>query len=258
MLVDFHHHLPLDPPCPYTDAYAEAIEEVAEEFGIDYVCINAGGPQYDNRTNDECLDLARRCDKVIPFARVYPDQDKPDMIRRYAAEGFRGLKFIAPLRNYDDEVYMPLYEMADACNLPCLFHTGMVGAFPTDRRCRVSSARMRPIYLETIARRFPSLKIVGAHLGGPWVDEAASTMRFNENVYFDLSGTPSGKSPDFYRRGWVHPFLWEKIVFGSDCMIRDFHVPYRRQRQIFTELGVPEEIQQRIFGDTVAGWLGLL
>ena len=258
MLIDFHHHLPVDPPCPYTEAYAEAIEEVAAEFGIDYVCINAVGPQYDNRTNDECLDLSRRCAKVIPFARVYPDTDKPEAVRRYAGSGFRGLKFISPLRNYDDDAYMPIYEMAAGCNLPCLFHTGFVGTFATDREHRVSSARMRPVYLETIARRFPSLTIVGAHLGAPWVEEAASTMAYNDNVFFDLSGGVASKSPDLYQRDWVKPFRWEKIVFGSDSMIRDFHVPYTRQRQVFAAVGVPDHVQRRILGDTVAGWLGLL
>lgn len=50
MLIDFHHHLPLDPPCPYTEVYAEAIEEVAAELGIDYVCRFGGRRSCSDRT----------------------------------------------------------------------------------------------------------------------------------------------------------------------------------------------------------------
>jgi len=257
MLIDFHHHLPLDPPCPYTDAYAEAIEEVAEGFGIDYVCINALGPQYRNRTNDECLALGRRCTKVLPVARVDMDGEGAEAVRRYADQGFRGLKFISPRRNYDDDTYMPLYEAAAGSSLPCLFHTGFVAPHATDRQHHVSSARMRPVYLETIARAFPDLPIVAAHLGSPWVAEAISTAGYNDNVYVDLSGGASRHTADFFRREWPHPFLWDKVVFGSDSMIRDFHVPYGHQRRVVAELGVPDDVQKGIFGDTAAAWFGL-
>ena len=47
-------------------------------------------------------------------------------------------------------------------------------------------------------------------------------------------------------------------MFGSDSMIRDFHVPYNRQRQVLADVGVPDHVQRRILGDTVAEWLGLL
>lgn len=48
---------------------------------------------------------------------------------------------------------------------------------------------MRPIYLDTIARAFPDLKIIGAHLGNPWYQEAAEVARWNPNVFFDLTGS---------------------------------------------------------------------
>jgi len=257
MLIDLHHHLPLDPPCPYTDSYADAIEEVAAEFAIDRICISAVGPQYENRSNDECLALARRCPRVIPFARVYFDLDGPDAIARAAGEGFRGLKFIAPRKDYDDDSYMPLYEEAARGGLPCLFHTGFVGRTIHDSENRVSSARMRPAFLETIARRFPDLPIIGAHLGSPWVQEAASVMAFNPNVYFDLSGFIGRLTADFFRRTWCSGFNWDQIVFATDAMISDFHVPFRAYHHILDDLAVPRETRNAIFGDTAARILGL-
>jgi len=257
MLIDVHHHLPLNPPCPYTESYAEAIEETAEEFGIDYLCVSATGPQYSGRTNEECLALSRRCERVIPFARIYFDSDTPDAVERVAGEGFRGLKFIAPAKDYDDESYMPLYEEAARHGLPCLFHTGFVGHGVDDGKHRVSSARMRPVFLDTIARRFPELSIFGAHLGLPWAEEAVSIMAGNDNVYFDLSGYVGGLAADFFRRPWSSEFQWEKIVFATDAMVRDFHVPYHGYQRLLSDLDVPEATQRAVFGDTAARILGL-
>ena len=45
---------------------------------------------------------------------------------------------------------------------------------------------MRPIYLETIARRFQGLILIGAHLGHPWCEEEAVVSFHNPNVYFDI------------------------------------------------------------------------
>lgn len=259
MLIDFHHHLPLNPPCPYTDSYAEAIEEISDRFGIDYLCVNAPGPLYRNRTNEECLALARRCPRVIPFFYIHMDGSDADAVNRALGMGFRGLKFISPVKDFDDPSYMPLYEAAARHGLPCLFHTGIVGHSTDDAGERISSARMRPIFLDTIARRFPELTIVGAHLGAPWVEEAVSVMAYNPNVYFDLSGMMSmgTVTTDFFRRPWLFGFKWEKIVFATDAMIRDFGFIYEKHRQVLAELEVPQAVREGVFGKTAAQMLGL-
>ncbi len=257
MLIDFHHHLPLNPPCPYTEHYLEAIEEITEQFGIDYICINALGSGYRNRSNEECLELAGKCRRVLPFAYFEMDSATAETINKAIDEGFRGLKFICPEKDYDDLSYMPLYEAAAGHNMPCLFHTGFVGRTVNDAGLRVSSARMRPVFLDTIARRFPELPIVAAHLGSPWVEEAVSTMVFNPNVYFDLSGIVDSLNADFFRRFWIGGFNWDKIIFGSDCMIRDFHIPYNAYQRLLSQLEVPKSTQDAVFGKTAARLLGL-
>jgi predicted TIM-barrel fold metal-dependent hydrolase len=46
----------------------------------------------------------------------------------------------------------------------------------------------RPGTLDTLARAFPELVMIGAHLGSPWFLEALSVALYHKNVYFDLSG----------------------------------------------------------------------
>src|SRR5689334_12070643 len=74
-----------------------------------------------------------------------------------------------------------------------------------------------PILLDEIARRYPQLKIVIAHVGHPWTDEAIAVVRKHENVFADISA--------------LHPRPWQlyqtllcaieyrvhhKLMFGSD------------------------------------------
>ena len=50
-------------------------------------------------------------------------------------------------------------------------------------------SRMRPSFLDDIARRFPKLTIQGAYLGNPWYTGAAEAARWNQNLYFDITGS---------------------------------------------------------------------
>ena len=71
-------------------------------------------------------------------------------------------------------VFMPELKISQ-----CQFYSILVfvARKKNERSQNASSARMRPIYLNTIARAFPDLKIIGAHLGNPWYQEAAEVAR---------------------------------------------------------------------------------
>ena len=47
---------------------------------------------------------------------------------------------------------------------------------------------MRAAHIDTIARRFPNLKVLMAHFSNPWWEEAWKVSWSRENVYADLSG----------------------------------------------------------------------
>lgn len=116
-------------------------------------------------------------------------RDNAQAVNYYYEQGFKGLKAINPLVAYDDPSCYCIYARAEDFSMPILFHTGIVVRKKNERSQNVSSARMRPIYLDTIARAFPDLKIIGAHLGNPWYQEAAEVARWNPNVFFDLTGS---------------------------------------------------------------------
>src|SRR5438874_6262646 len=129
--------------------------------------------------------------QIVPFGFI--DLDAPDVVKQVEelhAMGYRGLgemEFVK--RPYNDPSYLPVYELANRYGWIVLFHTGIVLRRKFDEPEDVASGRMRPIYLEEIARRFPKITVLGAHCGNPEYEWAAEIARWNPNVFWDLSGS---------------------------------------------------------------------
>ncbi len=210
-------------------------------------------------------------DFVIPIAGVRIDTLKPADIKAIAADGFRGVRFEFPNAPYDDNRYFPLYEKLEELSLPAFFQTGHVRG---DVKCRTEN--MRPIYLDTIARYFPGLYMVGTQLGNPWFFEAMSAMMYNKRVFFDLSGGVVRGLPlswfrlmfafrDVYllRGGIRHRLhdeslnqdIFRKLVFGGGApqpeIVEAFY------RDLFQGLRIDFAIQGLVLWGNAAEMLGL-
>jgi predicted TIM-barrel fold metal-dependent hydrolase len=207
---------------------------------------------------------------VIPYGQI--NVDAPEAlaeIEKFAAAGFKGIKMHSPRHNWDDPQYFPLYARMQALNLLALFHTGI--AFHVDTPQYTSMARMRPAYLDTIARAFPDLYIQGAHLGNPWYDEAAEAARWCPKLYFDVTGSSLIKKE--HSLGQFKEYLWwsgptahssphavyafEKLVFGTDEPPENIDTVLRRYEAMLDACGVPEPSRRKIYGETIARILRL-
>jgi predicted TIM-barrel fold metal-dependent hydrolase len=135
--------------------------------------------------------MASHPNRLIGFGSIQLDDPHAlELIDRFHAAGFRGLgEMTGPLKNYDDRAYWPIYQRAEKYGMIVLFHTGIVNRQTPSVSSEVSVDRMRPTTLDLIARKFPKLTIIGAHLGNPDYAWAAEIARWNPNLYFDLSGS---------------------------------------------------------------------
>ena len=209
-------------------------------------------------------------DIVIPYGQI--NVDTPEAlaeIEKFGAAGFKGIKMHSPRHNWDDPQYFPLYARMQELNLLALFHTGI--AFHVDTPQYTSMARMRPAYLDTIARAFPELYIQGAHLGNPWYEEAAEAARWSPRLFFDLTGSSLIKKEKnlavFKEYLWwtgpgVHSspqavYAFEKLVFGTDEPPEQIDINLRRYEAMLDACAVPEPSRRKIFGETMAGILRL-
>jgi len=264
MIIDCHHHLGKEAD------YADRLAGECERLGIDKVCLMAIADYYGFSSNADVKQaMSRYPDLFAGFAYAGLGTVVPDDISRFRDEGFRGLKFIIPPANYDDERFDGIYQQAEKLGMVALFHLGIVARRGYSRPQRVNNNYMRPIYLDTIARVCPELSIVGAHLGNPWYEEATMSARWNPNLYFDLSGsTLKKKTPEFLGSLlWWTPstryrdpegrYAWEKIVFGSDVPFDEIEEVMNDYRRVVDTLKVDGKIQDKIFGDTMARLLKL-
>jgi predicted TIM-barrel fold metal-dependent hydrolase len=122
---------------------------------------------------------------------------------------------------------------------------------------------MRVSTLDLIARRFPKLTVIGAHLGNPDYAWAAEIARWNPNLFFDVSGSTLVKKQEDYAF-FKSVFWWssiasphtpksgasafEKLVFGSDVFggeLEEFDRELERYQKMLDTCGVSKASQAK-------------
>jgi len=261
LVIDMHQHLEKAED-------AEPMAAVYHDLGVSKAVLLGDPPNRTPGNNEVVLDAAKRFpDLYVPFLGFDLDGMNPDDLNGAKEAGYVGIKFIGPHKPYNDAQYFPVYERAAELGMPALFHLGIVANLGAWRDC--DSNLMRPIHLDHIARSHPGLKMIGAHLGNPWYDEATMSCRWNANLFFDLSGsTLKKKSAEFLSSLlWWTPTTayrspdrtgaWEKIVYGSDVhysQIRDVMHDYE---VLMDKLKLSLELRHAVWSGTAATLLGI-
>jgi len=187
------------------DPEAASLLAEMEEAGVDKSIllpldygIAMGDPEVPiEEVNRKHAELAKKHpERLISFAGVDPlRRGALDIFKQCVEEwGMRGLKLHPTTGFYpDDPVCYPLYEKALELDVPVLFHTGTQ---PAPMKAKYS----RPICVDGAAADFPDLKIIMAHVGHCWWEEAVALAGSKWNLYIDISG-------------WQREFLYHPNMF---------------------------------------------
>ncbi len=159
--------------------------------------------------------VARDPARLIGFGAVDPhDPGAVDELERMKGDlGLVGCK-LGPIYQDVDPLgpeFLRVCAALERLELPMLIHQGTTFA-------RAGSLlQARPVLLDEIALRHPRLRIVIAHMGHPWFDEAIAVVRRHPFVYADVSALVS--------RRWllyqalvaaVEYRVTDKLLFGTD------------------------------------------
>jgi len=259
-IIDMHNHLFPD------ESAVPDYEKAAGDLGIGKIVFHGlewPGSKL-SRNSSIRWAIKMRPDLFVGFGGIdmWAPID-PDKVDELKDEGFTGLKFIVPPAPYHDERFYPYYERAQKLGMPSMFHLGIVSAAETNE-VHVDNNFMRPIYLDTIARDFRDMTVLGAHLGNPWYEEATMSARWNPNLFFDLTGsTLKKKKPSFIGEllWWsdtteygssVWSSAWEQILFGTDVRAEKMHDVLNDYRVLLDTLEIPEALQERVFYSNAA------
>ena len=193
--------------------------QVIEEAGVEQFVIVAlpkcTGVHVPNDFVAECV--ARYPGRAVGIGSVDPRDADADteLERSITTLGLRGVKISPTYQAIDPRApeCWRLYEIAAHHGVPVMFHCG--GAY------KGSLEWADPCLLDKVAMAFPSLALIVAHFGQPYMEQTAILMRKNENVWADLSAR--------YHRPWqlYHGLMiaqeyrvTERLLFGSDFPVR--------------------------------------
>jgi predicted TIM-barrel fold metal-dependent hydrolase len=283
-IFDVHIHFPRNWENPDEDPepLVDRLAEVAAKAGVTKGCVLTGGrfgPTYERG-----IEILQKYPEIfIPVALIDPEETDGEGVQRLYNMGYRGLKLIGVARDYDCPDYFSAYAKAEELDMPVLFHLGVIGgpidysithprrdAAAAQRLQRmmammdrmpprnVSAIRMSPLHLDTIANRFPKLKIIGAHLGNQGnYDYSASVARWRHNVWFDMSGGETIERHAVERRLIGYEIGVEKLLFGSDCGMDDIRQHIDRFHAIFDLLDLDDDARERLWWRNGAEIYGL-
>lgn len=203
MIIDVHSHIMDD--TTVSDSYKEANK--GSKAGGGPALGRSWQEYFDNATVDETISIVfggksrmsgswtpdervaefvkANPTNTIGFLSVDPMVDGWQDELRYGHQelGLKGVKIAPMYAGFDpsDPAIDPLYEYCVANGLPIVAHTGTTFVH------EAILDYARPGLFDRVARRFPDLKLILAHLGHPYEGECIATIRKNPNVYADIS-----------------------------------------------------------------------
>lgn len=156
----------------------------------------------------------------------------------------------------DSPAYRPYIRLAARYQIPFVFHTGDTWS----TRARLKFAH--PLLVDEAAVEHPDVHFVIAHLGNPWLMDAAAVIYKNENVWADLSGIlvgnaeafeteADGKPPDDsswalslpdLRKAFRYADKPDRLLYGTDWPLAPM-ASYRA----FVESFIPKEHHEAVF-----------
>jgi len=154
-------------------------------------------------------------DRLIGFAGVDPSSPREaiEAMRHARSElGMQGVAVAPAAQDFHPTASQALkvYQVAAELKLPVLFHSGP----HFDPRCKLEYAN--PLPLDEVAREFPSLKIIIAHLGYPWVDETLVLLAKHPGVFSDISWLLHQPWRAYQALLSAHQYgVMDKLLFGS-------------------------------------------
>ena len=149
-----------------------------------------------------------------------------------------------------DRKLAPVYELAEAFDVPVMIHSGDTYA----RTGRVKYSH--PLHVDDVAVDFPRVKFLICHLGNPWFRDCMEVVYKNDNVYTDLSGLTLGGFTDrfeaYMRQQLKEMVLWgvepTKVLYGTDWPL----VTMESYLQFVDELRLPARDKDQMLFENAA------
>jgi predicted TIM-barrel fold metal-dependent hydrolase len=249
----------------YLDGQLIGTVDTGEILGVD-------GPPDPEKCNDYIAAVVQTDPgHFIGFASVNPAfkgaaAAVAELERAIVELGLTGLKLYPMYQHWaanDRDLAFPIYRKAAELGIPVMIH--QAGSTRIDAKLELG----RPALLDDIGREFRDLKVIIAHCGLPWVDEALFLLTKHPHFYAELSyliATLTRRDLFLFLHRCEPAFVpLEKIFFGTDypgflydpVKLRDKLMTVNEEAAAVSLPPIPERKLRGILGDNVAAVLGL-
>ena len=230
------------------------------------------GPPHPEKCNDYIADLVRQDPEMfIGFASVNPVYKGPDaavaeLDRAVTELGLSGVKLYPMYQHWspaDRDLAFPIFAKAVELGIPVMVHQA------GSTRIDASLAYARPALLDDAGREFRDLRLIIAHCGIPWWEEAIHLLSKHPNFVTEISYLVASLTPRelfLFFAGCAERFVpLDKIMFGSDnpaagydpVVLRDKVLAVNEQADIVGMDPIPQEALDGIMGNHAAQYLGI-
>ncbi len=154
-------------------------------------------------------------EKLIGFAGLDPSEPSEaleDIEQARTALGMKGVAIAPAAQDFHPACTnaFRIYERLAELQLPLVIHQGVY--FSACNKLEYA----RPVLIDEVAREFPDLKIMLAHMGYPWIDETIVMLGKHRNVYSDVSGLLTQPWRAYNALVSAHQYgVIDKLLFGS-------------------------------------------
>lgn len=234
-VIDAHVHF----DCSSREALAadrKSYGEFMDEVEVDAAVVMAKSTYHIEffPEHERLLELSEQDDRIFPiinFDVPYAD-DKclsatEEWLEKGLAQAVKIYPGYDPFYPHEHPRALELASMLERLDKPLMIHTG--DTVTPEGRLKYA----HPLHLDELAVRFPTLRIVMAHIGNPFFDAAQAVLYKNDNVFADGSGLFVSRTDEFVYDPYVDElirrlrFLFayidsaECIHFGGDHPFTD-------------------------------------
>lgn len=228
MIIDCHTHIGRNDHINATPAQLLKSMDVA---GIDKALVFAS--KLADCPNEWMLEQVKpHRDRLLPVAAAtLPGNNMSDIQQEagklsglYRAGDIVAVKFYTGYDHYypSDRLIEDYLMSLEDVGCPAIFHSG-------DCLNSVKSAKLKyahPLHIDEVAVDYPGMNFIIAHMGFPWIKDAAEVCHKNDNVYADISGFVYGEFKFLEEVAFeraINEFLSiapsNKLLFGTDYPI---------------------------------------
>lgn len=224
MIIDCHTHLGIHNGKNFKP---EDILSSMDKAGIDYSLVIADSLGDEGLGMDEAIETTQGHNRLKVIGNVDFDTLGKEQINKLTlylrSKKIYGIKFYLGYEQFyaSNDKIAPLYKFCSDNNYPVIYHTGVL-----EVGYKGLLKYSHPLTIDEVANKFPKLKIVIAHMGNPWIMDAAAVILKNENVYMDFSGffdeyedIKKDQVDYFLKRMWEFKQFtgnFKKCLFGTD------------------------------------------